>query len=144
MDECVAVAKAIDEPGWEANALPIRIINLARSGRGGDTVNDLVTAEHALSRTQDAGLIAWAHTGLGYAYDVLRLFELCIPHYELATQLDDDVFELAESTAIDRLNLAETYLRWAHELERLGDPAYAQEIRSGWRRRRTGRGRRSG
>lgn len=128
VDDCIAVARAIDEPGWEANALPIRIINLARSGRGGDTINDLVAAEHALSRTRDAGLTAWAHTGLGYAYDVLRLFELCIPHYELATQLEDDVFELAESEAIDRLNLAETYLRWAHELERLGDPEYCQEI----------------
>ena len=128
VDDCIAVAKAIDEPGWEANALPIRIINLARSGRGGDTVNDLVAAEYALDRTKDAGLTAWAHTGLGYAYDVLRLFELCIPHYELATQLDDDVFELAESLAIDRLNLGETYLRWAHELERLGDPSYGREI----------------
>jgi diguanylate cyclase (GGDEF)-like protein len=128
VDACIAVAKAIDEPGWEANALPIRIINLARSGRGGDTVKDLVAAEHALSRTKDAGLTAWAHTGLGYAYDVLRLYELCIPHYELATQIDADVFELAESLAIDRLNLAETYLRWAHELERLGDPSYEQEI----------------
>ncbi|WP_325039510.1 GGDEF domain-containing protein [Kribbella sp.] len=128
VDALIAVARAIDEPGWEANALPIRIINLARSGRGGDTVNDLVAAEAALNRTKDAGLIAWAHTGLGYAYDVLRLFELCIPHYELATQLDDDVFELAESLAIDRLNLAETYLRWAHELERLGDPLHTREI----------------
>ncbi|TDD43273.1 GGDEF domain-containing protein [Kribbella antibiotica] len=129
VEALIAVAKAIDEPGWEANALPIRIINLARSGRGGDTVNDLVAAEHALSRTRDAGLIAWAHTGLGYAYDVLRLFELCIPHYERASVLEDDVFELKESTAIDRLNLAETYLRWGHELERLGDPSYCQEIR---------------
>jgi diguanylate cyclase (GGDEF)-like protein len=128
VDACIDVARAIDEPGWEANALPIRIINLARSGRGGDTVNDLVAAEAALSRTRDPGLTAWAHTGLGYAYDVLRLFELCIPHYELASRLHDDVFELAESEAIDRLNLAETYLRWAHELERLGDPLYTREI----------------
>jgi diguanylate cyclase (GGDEF)-like protein len=128
VDACIEVATAIDEPGWEANALPVRIINLARSGRGGDTVNDMVAAEYALSRTKDPGLTAWAHTGLGYAYDVLRLFELCIPHYELAAQLDDDVFDLAESEAIDRLNLAETYLRWAHELERLGDPGSTQEI----------------
>ncbi|GAA0570726.1 GGDEF domain-containing protein [Kribbella sandramycini] len=129
VEALVGVAKAIEEPGWEANALPIRIINLARSGRGGDTVSDLVAAEFALSRTTDAGLVAWAHTGLGYAYDVLRLFELCIPHYERAAELEDDVFELAESTAIDRLNLAETHLRWAHELERLGDPLYTSEIR---------------
>src|SRR4051812_26526248 len=125
---CIEVARAIDEPGWEANALPIRNINLARSGRGGHTVNDLVAAEAALSQTKDPGLTAWAHTGLGYAYDVLRLFELCIPHYERATQIDADVFDLAESLAIDRLNLAETYLRWAHELERLGDPMYTKEI----------------
>ncbi|ADB29700.1 diguanylate cyclase [Kribbella flavida DSM 17836] len=129
VDDCLRVARAIDEPGWEANALPIRIINLARSDRGGDTVADLVAAETALSRTTDPGLTAWAHTGLGYAYDVLRLYELCIPHYEVAAQSDVDVFELAESSAIDRLNLAETYLRWSHELERLGDPAYQQEIR---------------
>jgi diguanylate cyclase (GGDEF)-like protein len=129
VEACIAVAKAIDEPGWEANALAIRIINLARSGRGGDTVKDLVMAEHALSRTRDTGLTSWAHTGLGYAYDVLRLYELCIPHYEQATRLEADVFELAESRAIDRLNLAETYLRWGHELERLGDPSYQQVIR---------------
>ncbi len=129
VDACLDVARAIDEPGWEANVYPIRIITLARSGRGGDTVADLVAAEAALGRTTDAGLAAWAHTGLGYAYDVLRLFELCIPHYEAATHTDVDVFELAESEAIDRLNLAETYLRWTHELERLGDPSYQQEIR---------------
>ena len=128
VEDCLAVARAIDEPGWEANALPIRIINLARSGRGGDTVTDLVAAENALSRTSDPGLRGWAHTGLGYAYDVLRLYEMCIPHYEIATGIEADALELAESPAIDRLNLAETYLRWAHELERLGDPVYTQEI----------------
>ncbi|TWD81136.1 diguanylate cyclase (GGDEF)-like protein [Kribbella amoyensis] len=127
-DSCIQVARAIGEPGWEANALAIRIINLARSGRGGDAVNDIVAAENALTRTDDPGLIAWAHTGLGYAYDVLRLFELCIPRYEVAVHLDADVFDLAESPAIDRLNLAETYLRWAHELERLGDPSNQQAI----------------
>jgi diguanylate cyclase (GGDEF)-like protein len=129
VENCVLIGRAINEPGWEANALAIRIITLARSGRGGDTVNDLIAAEHALSRTTDLGLAAWGHTGLGYAYDVLRLFELCVPHYELAAAADHDVFELAESRAIDRLNLAETHLRWAHELERLGDPAYEEEIR---------------
>jgi diguanylate cyclase (GGDEF)-like protein len=127
--DCLAVARAIEEPGWEANALPVRVITLVRSGRGGDTINDLVAAEYALSRTTDVGLAGWAHTGLGYAYDLLRLFELCIPHYERATAIDVDVLELPESAAIDRLNLAETYLRWAHELERLGDPSYDGEIR---------------
>ena len=129
VEACVAVGRAIDEPGWEANALPIRIITLARSGRGGDTVSDLVNAEHALSRTTDAGLAAWAHTGLGYAYDVLRMFELCVPHYQIAAVSEADVLDLAEAPAIDRLNLSETHLRWAHGLERLGDPAYAEEIR---------------
>src|SRR5882757_5061310 len=114
VENCVLIGQAINEPGWEANALAIRIITLARSGRGGDTVNDLIAAEHALSRTTDLGLAAWGHTGLGYAYDVLRLFELCVPHYELAAAAEHDVFELAESRAIDRLNLAETHLRWAH------------------------------
>jgi diguanylate cyclase (GGDEF)-like protein len=129
VESCLAVGRAIDEPGWEANALPIRIITLARSGRGGDTVNDLVAAEHALSRTTDEGLKAWAHTGIGYAYDVLRMFELCVPHYETAARSEADVLELAEAPAIDRLNLSETHLRWAHELERLGDPSYDDEIR---------------
>jgi diguanylate cyclase (GGDEF)-like protein len=129
VESCLAIARAIDEPGWEANALPIRVINLARSGRGGDTVTDLVAAENALSRTTDPGLAAWAHTGLGYAYDVLRMFELCVPHYEIAAASEADVLDLAEVPAIDRLNLSETHLRWAHELERLGDPTYAEEIK---------------
>jgi diguanylate cyclase (GGDEF)-like protein len=127
--DCLAVARAIGEPGWEANALAVRIVTLVRSGRGGETVNDLVAAEHALSRTTDQGLAAWAHTGLGYTYDLLRLFELCVPHFERAVAIEADALDLSESPAIDRLNLAETYLRWAHELERLGDPSFGDEIR---------------
>lgn len=127
--DCLAVARAVNEPGWESNALAVRIITLVRDGRGGDTVTDLVAAEDTLSRTTDPGLIGWAHTGLGYAYLLLRLYELAIPHHEQAAGIDFDALELPESPAIDRLNLAETYLRWAHELERLGDPSYDEEIR---------------
>jgi diguanylate cyclase (GGDEF)-like protein len=126
---CIEVSRAIDEPGWEANAITLRIVTLIRTGRGGDSVDDLVAAEHALTRTTDQGLIGWAHTGLGYAYDLLRLFELCIPHFEKAVRVDTDPLDLPESDAIDRLNLAESNLRWAHEMERLGDPAYDEQIR---------------
>jgi tetratricopeptide (TPR) repeat protein len=121
VDGCIRVARAIDEPGWEANAIAIRIVTLIRTGEGGDSVADLVAAENALSRTRDLGLAGWAHTGLGYAYDLLRLYELCIPHFELAAEGDHDPLGLAEAPAINRLNLAESNLRWAHELERLGD-----------------------
>ena len=129
VDGCIRVSRAIDEPGWEANALAVRIVTLIRTGEGGDSVADLVAAENALSRTRDPGLTAWAHTGLGYAYDLLRLFELCIPHFELAAATDCDPLGLPESPAIDRLNLAESNLRWAHEMERLGDPSYDEKIR---------------
>jgi diguanylate cyclase (GGDEF)-like protein len=129
VDGCIRAARAIDEPGWEANALGLRIVTLIRTGQGGDSVADLVAAEHALSRTQNAGLAAWAHTGLGYAYDLLRLFELCIPHFELAAATELDLLGLPEAPAIDRLNLAESNLRWAHEMERLGDGSYDEEIR---------------
>jgi diguanylate cyclase (GGDEF)-like protein len=123
------VSRAIDEPGWEANALALRIVTLIRTGEGGDSVADLVAAENALSQTRDSGLAGWAHTGLGYAYDLLRLFELCIPHFELAAEADSDPLGLPESPAINRLNLAESNLRWAHEMERLGDASYDEEIR---------------
>ena len=129
VDGCIRVARAIDEPGWEANAIAIRIVTLIRTGEGGDSVADLVAAENALSRTRDLGLAGWAHTGLGYAYDLLRLYELCIPHFELAAEGDHDPLGLAEAPAINRLNLAESNLRWAHELERLGDTSYDEEIR---------------
>ncbi|MEU4390401.1 GGDEF domain-containing protein [Kribbella sp. NPDC023855] len=128
VDACIRVSRAIDEPGWEANALAVRIVTLIRTGEGGDSVADLVAAENALSRTRDLGLASWAHTGLGYAYDLLRLFELCIPHFEFAAAADVDPLGLPESPAINRLNLAESNLRWAHEMERLGDPAYDEEI----------------
>ncbi|MFF1817401.1 diguanylate cyclase [Kribbella sp. NPDC058245] len=129
VDGCIRVARAIDEPGWEANAIAIRIVTLIRTGEGGDSVADLVAAENALSRTRDLGLAGWAHTGLGYAYDLLRLYELCIPHFELAADGDHVPLGLAEAPAINRLNLAESNLRWAHELERLGDTSYDEEIR---------------
>ncbi|MGW7687159.1 diguanylate cyclase [Kribbella sp. NPDC054772] len=128
VDSCIRVARAIDEPGWEANAIALRIVTLIRTGEGGDSVADLVAAENALSRTRDLGLAGWAHTGLGYAYDLLRLYELCIPHFELAADGDYDPLGLPEAPAINRLNLAESNLRWAHELERLGDTSYDEEI----------------
>jgi diguanylate cyclase (GGDEF)-like protein len=128
VDGCIRASRAIEEPGWEANALAVRIVTLIRTGEGGDSVADLVAAENALARTKDAGLASWGHTGLGYAYDLLRLFELCIPHFELAAAADVDPLGLPESPAINRLNLAESNLRWAHEMERLGDPDYADEI----------------
>ncbi|MEU8227527.1 GGDEF domain-containing protein [Kribbella sp. NPDC048915] len=128
VDACIRVARAIDEPGWEANAIALRIVTLIRTGEGGDSVADLVAAENALSRTRDLGLAGWAHTGLGYAYDLLRLYELCIPHFEQAADGDHDPLGLPEAPAINRLNLAESNLRWAHELERLGDTSYAGEI----------------
>jgi diguanylate cyclase (GGDEF)-like protein len=129
VEACIRVSRAIAEPGWEANALALRIVTLIRTGGSGDSVADLVAAEHALSRSEDPGLVGWAHTGLGYAYDLLRLFELAIPHFELAAACADDPLELPESSAIDRLNLTESNLRWAHEMERLGDPAYDNLIR---------------
>jgi diguanylate cyclase (GGDEF)-like protein len=129
VEACIRVSRAISEPGWEANALALRIVTMIRTGHGGDTVADLVAAEQALGECQNRALAGWAHTGLGYAYDLLRLFELCIPHFELAAACDVDPMELPESAAIDRLNLAESNLRWAQELVRLGDPAYAEEIR---------------
>lgn len=129
VEDCVEVARAIGEPGWEANALAMRIVTEIRSGRGGDSVADLVAAEHALGLTTDPALAGWAHTGLGYAYLLLRLFELCIPHFEQAALVETDPLGLSESPAIDRLNLAESNLGWAHEMERLGDPAYEVEIR---------------
>ncbi|ONI68873.1 GGDEF domain-containing protein [Kribbella sp. ALI-6-A] len=129
VDGCIRIARTIDEPGWEANALALRIVTLIRTGEGGDSVTDLVAAENALSRTYDAGLASWAHTGLGYAYDLLRLFELCIPHFEAAAATASDPLGLPEAPVIDRLNLAESNLRWAHEMERLGDSSYDKQIR---------------
>nr|WP_184806775.1 GGDEF domain-containing protein [Kribbella italica] len=128
VDGCIRIARTIDEPGWEANALALRIVTLIRTGEGGDSVTDLVAAENALSRTHDAGLASWAHTGLGYAYDLLRLFELCIPHFEEAAATMSDPLGLPEAPVIDRLNLAESNLRWAHEMERLGDSSYDEQI----------------
>jgi diguanylate cyclase (GGDEF)-like protein len=128
VDACLQTGRAIDEPGWEANALPMRVVTLNRAGRGGEEVADLVAAENALEQTTDEALAGWAHTGIGYAYDLLRLYELCIPHFEIAATIDTDPLGLAESRAIQRLNLAESNMRWAQEMERLGDPSYDERI----------------
>ena len=53
VDACIDIARAIDEPGWEANALPIRIINLARSGRGEYSFIHLLVRDHLAECSPD-------------------------------------------------------------------------------------------
>src|SRR6187551_74947 len=42
VDACIRIARAVDEPGWEAVALALRIVTLIRTGQSGDSVADLV------------------------------------------------------------------------------------------------------
>jgi diguanylate cyclase (GGDEF)-like protein len=64
-------------------------------------------------------LRCWAHTGLGYCYLELRLFELAQPHLERAQELGTSPIPLAAAPVIDLMNLVELHARWADELERV-------------------------
>lgn len=125
-DECLAVARAHRSPGWASNALSIRAMALAKLGAMEGTLTDLAVAEAELLDCDDDGLACWAHTGLGYCYDQLRLYELAQPHFEAALAQEASPMTLPEAPIIDLLNLAEMHLRWADELERVM-PLHADE-----------------
>jgi diguanylate cyclase (GGDEF)-like protein len=132
---CLEVARAHGSPGWASNALSMRAMGWARQGAVEKALTDLAVAEAELLDCDDEGLACWAHTGLGYCYDQLRLYELAQPHFEAAMVQNSDPIPLPESPVIDLLNLAEMHLRWADELERVV-PLYAtpEEVREQHRR----------
>ena len=118
-DRCLGLAEEAGAPGWAANALSMRAMAQAREGAVEAALIDLARSEVALAACDDPALRNWAHTGLGYCYLELRLYELAQPHFEAAVRLPASPIPLVEATTIDLMNLAELYLRWADELERV-------------------------
>jgi diguanylate cyclase (GGDEF)-like protein len=118
-DRCLELGREVARPGWIANALSMRAMGLVRQGRMEPALLDLARAEVALSEADDAGLRCWAHTGLGYCYLEMRLYELSQPHFEAAQALDASPLPLAQAPVIDLMNLCELHLRWAEELEQV-------------------------
>jgi diguanylate cyclase (GGDEF)-like protein len=135
---CLEVAMAHGSAGWASNALSVRAMGLARQGAVEKALTDLAVSEAELLGCGDDGLACWAHTGLGYCYDQLRLYELAQPHFEAAVALGATglgPMPLPEGPVIDLLNLAEMHLRWADELERvLPRHASAQDVEGQIRR----------
>jgi diguanylate cyclase (GGDEF)-like protein len=118
-DRTVSLAAEADSPGWASNGLSMRAMAQARLGRIEPALLDLARAEVELTACDDEGLRCWAHTGLGYAYLELRLYELSQPHMVTAQQLDASPIPLTQAPVIDLMNLSELHLRWADELERV-------------------------
>jgi diguanylate cyclase (GGDEF)-like protein len=117
-DHCLAHAREAGSRGWESNALSMRAMAHILDGAVEAALLDLARAEVALGECTDDGLCNWGHTGLGCAYIALRLYELALPHFQQAAAILADPVPLPESRVIDLLNLAETHLNWADELER--------------------------
>ncbi len=117
-EHCLRVARECDAPGWASNALSMRAMAQGRCGAVEAALLDLAGSEVALSACTDEGLRNWAHTGLGYCYLELRLYELALPHFEAALDIVSCPIPLPESRTIDLMNIAELHLRWADELER--------------------------
>jgi diguanylate cyclase (GGDEF)-like protein len=118
-DRCLSVASSLASPGWASNALSIRAMARVRQGAIDLALADLARAEVELADCGDDSLRCWAHTGLGYCYDQLRLYELAQPHFEAALAIESSPMPLPEAPVIDLRNLAELHLRWAQELERV-------------------------
>lgn len=117
-DRCVTLAAEADSAGWASNGLSMRAMALVRMGRMEPALLDLARAEAELARCRDVALACWAHTGLGYTYLELRLYELAEPHMVRALELDARPIPLPAAPVIDLKNLAELHLRWADEIER--------------------------
>jgi diguanylate cyclase (GGDEF)-like protein len=119
-DRCLMLAAEADSAGWASNALSMRAMALVRTSRIEPALLDLARAEAELTRCDDDALGCWAHTGLGYTYLELRLYELAEPHMLRALELDARPIPLPAAPVIDLKNLAELHLRWADEIERVG------------------------
>jgi diguanylate cyclase (GGDEF)-like protein len=117
-EQCLEAAYQVGEPGWASSALSMRAMALVRENTVESALLDLARAETELSMCQDEGLAGWAHTGLGYGYLELRLYELALPHFERVLEITASPIPLREERTIDLMNLAELHLRWADELER--------------------------
>lgn len=117
-DRCLALARQAGSPGWSSNALSMRAMALVRQETIDAALVDLARAEVELDACDDEALASWAHTGLGYCYLELRLYELAQPHLEEALRLGASPIPLREARVIDLMNLAELHARWADELER--------------------------
>jgi diguanylate cyclase (GGDEF)-like protein len=115
---CLELGGSAREPGWTSNALSMRAMAQVRRGAVELALADLARAEVALRDCVDDGLRNWAHTGLGYCYLELRLYELALPHFEAAVEIVACPLPLPAARTIDLMNLAELHLRWADELER--------------------------
>ncbi|QNN52234.1 GGDEF domain-containing protein [Nocardioides mesophilus] len=115
---CLELARSVDDPGWMSNALSLQAMALIRANTVEPALLDLAQAEVELAACTDEGLASWAHTGIGYCYLELRLYELAQPHLEAALAIEAAPVPLEEDRVIDLVNLAELHLRWADELER--------------------------
>ncbi|MGN6577350.1 MAG: hypothetical protein ACTHKG_16885, partial [Nocardioides sp.] len=115
---CLELSVEADDPGWISNALSMRAMAHFRQDAVEAAMLDLAQAEVALAESADEGLRNWAHTGLGYCYLEMRLYELAEPHFVAAVDLLGCPIPLPDARTIDLMNLAELYLRWGNELER--------------------------
>jgi diguanylate cyclase (GGDEF)-like protein len=118
-ERCISLAVESDNAGWTSCGLSVRALGLARQGLMEPALLDLARAEAELAACSDDALRCWAHTGLGYCYLELRLYELAQPHLERALELDASPIPLAEAPVVDLMNLVELHIRWADELERV-------------------------
>lgn len=115
---CITTAREHDSAGWVSCGLSVRAMANVRMQRLDEALHDLASSEAELESCHDQALRCWAHTGLGYTYQELRLYELAEPHLVAAQQLDASPMPFADAPVIDLMNLADMYARWADELER--------------------------
>jgi diguanylate cyclase (GGDEF)-like protein len=118
-ERCLALAVQADAPGWASAALSLRATALARQGRMEPALLDLGRAEAELTECRDDALRGWAHTGLGYCYLEIRLYELAQPHLERAQAIGLSPVPLREAPVLQLMKLVELHIRWADELERV-------------------------
>ncbi len=118
-ERCVGAGTEAGSAGWQANGRSMHALALIRLARMEAALLTLAAAEVDLASCDDPALRCWAHTGIGYAYLEMRLYEIAQPHFERALELDASPMPYREAPVVDLMNLCELHLRWADELERV-------------------------
>lgn len=134
----IADRSAAETAGWLSIALSFRASQqmlLAETDPESydleSILHDLAAAEAGLSDEVSEGFVlSTAHTGIGRAYQDLRLYELARPHYQAAfdVAISPDLHVALDTAVTSQLDLAEMHLNWSVELHRIRDNAGGQEM----------------
>lgn len=130
----IQTAEAIGDAAWLCVGRSYRVLegtlcpeSTAETLKSDTLLRELAEAESAIPEQGEPWTRSLAHIGVGRCYLHLRLYELALPHFQLAVELaKTDLPALAATAAAANMNLSDLNMRWGLELQRVGAAAASE------------------